>query len=87
MRLKAYPKSPAPSYYQTGVEEKSLVVVPLRCDQSGNKFAGDTSPISIWESGYAGTFTYTQEVAVVVDGVWYKFSKAENFKFDMKASM
>ena len=52
-----------------------------------NKFTGDTSPIPVWESGYGGTYTFTQEAAVVIDGVWYKFNKAENFKFDLKKSM
>lgn len=76
-----------PEYVNIPVEQKNSVAVELKWDETAKKFTGDTAPIAIWDSGTGGTYTYTQEAAVVVDGTWYKHGKDENFKFDMKKSM
>jgi hypothetical protein len=81
MVLINYSKSPHVNYFLPENQQ----TIDLKFDVNEKKFTGELKSIEIHLSGYGGTSEFQQEVAVVINGKWYKDpSTNSNFRFSLK---
>lgn len=73
------------SYAQPEVVELNDYHIDLHWDENAQKFTATLPALSIYRTGYPGTWKFRQEIAIVVNGQWLNdpMSNTHNFKFSL----